>query len=489
MSSEVLHSDQADFFGFGRLNTYGIGDKIDYQSSTNVPGESAQALLREYLELGNTTYQDSSTPAMANESAEAAMLDQSQNGSEIKNIVDASPWSPESNEDPANVYDDNPQQTQALSDTTNEHHNTPEPSHGAATESPRENGEQRPASLNPVEIKRNEVFPTSTVYYPRRTTTPSQGDNPSDDDQIHSSAMTAESTSANNANHSVTVNSLLLHDPNSPLNARQALQQPAMRRVSNLRKEVTAGELAGPLYSRNQAQQITPILGRATAQSPQLNHVHPNTIGRGHSGVQSSHRPNGYDTAEAAHPAYLVRTQSYDGYPPAYQGYHDSVPSPTHSEPMYLQGQDTHYGHMNGGFKYAPNGVNVLSQPVIQHFQPYGQDLDMHRSMDQQGYGTFKQEESSPRSMGSVPSVREKGYDVNIAPDQRTLRDLETNPSFTDDRDLDRLARIFNAMMNMPSAQDNEGMKKTWMALSKDRLKVERVCKKVLVCYCNDLNT
>ncbi len=125
--------------------------------------------------------------------------------------------------------------------------------------------------------------------------------------------------------------------------------------------------------------------------------------------------------------------------------------------------------------------MSMLPQPAIQHFQPYGHDFEMHRNMGQQGYGGLKQEDSSPRSMASVPTLGSSGNDNYTPPQERTLRDLEPNPTFEDSEDVARLTKIQAAMMDMRSAEDNDGMKKTWVALSKDRAKVQQVCKKVLV--------
>lgn len=86
-----------------------------------------------------------------------------------------------------------------------------------------------------------------------------------------------------------------------------------------------------------------------------------------------------------------------------------------------------------------------------------------------QGHNYLKQEDSSPRSMASVPSAVGYGSDTNLPPDQRTLQDLEPNPTFDDYEDQGRINRIYGAMMDMTSAQDNGGMKKTWIALSKGK--------------------
>lgn len=66
-------------------------------------------------------------------------------------------------------------------------------------------------------------------------------------------------------------------------------------------------------------------------------------------------------------------------------------------------------------------------------------------------------------------------------PQERTLRDLEPNPTFEDSEDVARLTKMQAAIMDMRSAEDNDGMKKPWVALSKDRVKVQQLCKKVLV--------
>ena len=477
MSIGVSHLDQPGFFGGGPFDTFDASDMFHIQHSPNGSGP-AQSMVEELLRP------DSSEPTMVKEAVKARSPSEPPNQCLVKEAADASTWSQGNG---MVSYASTQDHASPSVDTGGDGYVSPKSFQQPESNNAHRSGGQSHTSAHSTPIKRSGTPCATSEQRPQITRTSSHNDKPSKDDKAHSPTPAVASVApcdANTDNRSrsfMGLSSVVHPRASSPTGSRQQLQPQANRTGSNLRQMWTAGDsedqssLYFPAHPFDQVQNQGSF---PTVPSPRSIRVHP----RGHSGFPHSYHANGYCLADGDRSPYPAKAELHEDHEHPY--YAGSTISPPHAYTLPRLPYATHQNTYSGSSNQSMREMNVLPQPILQHFQPFGDNFDMHRNLGQQGFGGLKQEDSSPRSMASVPTVGtagETGFEINTPPERRTLHDLETNPTFNDDEDRARLARIFNAMMNMPSAQDNEGMKKTWLALSKDRTKVQLVCKKVLV--------
>ena len=486
MNDNASGAEQGAFFDLGSHNNHNTSNNFGIQDTTQHglhDGENLLALLA--LPDMDSQY---SFDQMANEAAKAELPSEHPNKVSEEDLAAASTWKQEINDVLESGYTNVHGHAQASSNTGPTASGNSETSQRPGLSNIRHNSEQRFASPNSTPTKRTGTPSIPLGQRPRTTTTSSHGEGSSDDDKAHSLASTATSAMSSHtmndrsAQSRMGLNSVLHSSGSAPTNGRQPLQHQFNRIGSNLRYMSNPGESEAQSSFRPSAQPLDQGHNQgsfATAHSPQASHTQSNKMGRGQPGPPQSHRPNGYYVAEGAYSPYTGRAQVYQGH--GYSYYAGSPSTQSHSSSLPHLSRDVHQGTLHGALNHPVRDMGILSQPAMQHFQPYGHDFEIHRNLGQHGYGGLKQEDSSPKSMASVPTIGDTGFETDAPPDRRTLADLEPNPTFDDDEDKARLLRILGAMMDMPSAQDNEGMKKTWTALSKDRAKVQLVCKKVLV--------
>lgn len=490
MNAEVSSADQVGLFGGGQFNTSDIDNFFNFQGLSHDSCE-AQNVVQEYLASSyDSTRQNSSRPAMANEATKAKTREGSHTDP-LPNEAAAAPTWGEGKGDTSDTSYTKAQENARVSSVADHdiHPGKDQPQRSASINVGHQSG---PHHVSPHSAPMKAAgFPLISEPRSSTVTNPAYSDKPLTDEKSHASVPSASAGPSYNANHGSRSNTLMdvrqLVDCQLPssTNNRQPLLQSTTRRESNLRTTWNAGELEAKSVPRHPGQQFDsvqdPTLFEA-AHLPSANHVRPNTSSRGLPGLLPSHHSDSYHLANGGYPAHPARTQLYDDYPSHRPYYATSAPSPTHMNQVGRLSQNAHHEIMHGSLHHPSNGMNLLSQSAMSHLQPYGQDFGIHRDLAEQGFGSVKQEEnSSPRSMGSVPTVGENRYEIKTPPQHRTLRDLEPTPIFKDEEDTVRLGKIYHAMLQMDFAQDNDGMKKTWQALSKDKAKVSLVCKKVLV--------
>jgi len=484
MNSEIATAEPGFVLGFGPYNTY---NNLDSQDPTLHGIDDGHHLIEEYLATSTTGDQFNTTNRqdLWAEDAMGDMISHSPSKA-LDGHVDTTPSRTQENDndleaDHTNVEDS----AQILTDTGHTACSNLETSKRSDTNNGGHSSERASAAQGSTPIKGAGTLVFPLGQRPRIPSTSSHVDGLPDNDHPHSMPSTAPSaissrTMMDRRPHSRMGLEAVLHsNASSPANGRQALQHRSNLPGSGLRYGSIAEEAEAHPSSKSSTQSYDQGHNQdpfTTAQSPHGTHVHLSTMARAQSGP---HFSNGHYGAEGVHAPYTGRGQVYHGQ--GYSYYPGSPPLPSHSNPLPHLSQSMYHGSAHVSNHNAGREMSMLPQPAIQHFQPYGQDFEMHRNMSQQGYGGLKQEDSSPRSMTSVPTLGSNGNDNYTPPQERTLRDLEPNPTFEDSEDVARLTKIQAAMMDMRSAEDNDGMKKTWVALSKDRAKVQQVCKKVLV--------
>jgi len=488
MNSEVATAEPGLVLGRESYNTY---NHFDSQVPTLHGLDDGHHLLEDFLATNTTGDQFDTTnreeywEPMADEAVMEEVISHSPSKALEGHVAATPPRMQENNNnldsDPSDAHDS----AQVLSNTGRSVCNNFETAKRSDTSNKGNSSERAAASQDSTLNKGTGTPSFPQGQRPRTSTTSFHGDGLPDHDHAHSMSSTASSAIPSRAvmdrrtQNRMGLEAVLHSNASSPANGRQSLQHRSSLPGSGLRYGSIAGETEGHPSSKSSTQPFDQDHNQdpfTTAQSPHGTYVHHNTMARAQPG---SHFPNGHYGAEGVHASYTGRGQVFHGQ--GYSYYPGSPPLPSHSNPLPHLSQSMYHGSAHGDSHISGREMSMLPQPAIQHFQPYGHDFEMHRNMGQQGYGGLKQEDSSPRSMASVPTLGSSGNDNYTPPQERTLRDLEPNPTFEDSEDVARLTKIQAAMMDMRSAEDNDGMKKTWVALSKDRAKVQQVCKKVLV--------
>ncbi|KAL8831946.1 MAG: hypothetical protein Q9191_000586 [Dirinaria sp. TL-2023a] len=307
----------------------------------------------------------------------------------------------------------------------------------------------------------------------RLLTMSSQGDVSSDEDRAHS--MSSPDTS-------VASGRVLNRASSNPRGMEGILQQhnvsPHASRRHNPRYQ--------PTNLRHE------ILSQEGSEFPSLETDHDvqsaydqESVAMGH-GTQLYHDLGRYDSLGNLYP---LRSGYYGGKSQIHQS-HGFVPAHgvaaarsalPHSP--FMSG-DSYQSAQHGSLDSATRVHGAHIGQAASHLLPYRGDPNVHLRYKEKGYGALKREAPSPEL--NFQSLREQHSGTYMAdsPDNRTLADLEPDPIFRDEEDRLRLERIYYAMMEEDHAQDNEGMKRTWKALRKDRPKLQLVCRKVLnACY------
>lgn len=488
MNSEIATAEPGPVLGFDSYNTY----NLDSQVPTLHGIDDGHHMIEEYLATSptgdqfDTMNREDYWEPMADEVATGEMISHSPSKA-LEGHVAATPSRMQENDDDpeldrSNAHDS----TQVPSDTGHSSCNKFETSKRSDTSNEGHSSERAAASHGPTPNKAIGTPSFPLGQRPRFAATSSHGDVSPDHDHAQSMSPTASPAIPSRAmvdrrTHSrMDLEAVLHSNASSAANGRQSLQHRSSLPGSGLRYGSIAGENEGHLSSKSSTHPFDQEHNHhnqdpfTTAQSPHGTYVHHNTMARAQPGL---HFPNGHYGAEGVQASYTGRGQVFQGY----SYYPGSPPLPSHSNPLPHLSQSMYHGSAHVNSHPSGRETSMLPQPAIQHFQPYGHDFEMHRNMGQQGYGGLKQEDSSPRSIASVPTLGSSVHENYTPPQERTLRDLEPNPTFEDSEDVARLTKIQAAMMDMRSAEDNDGMKKTWVALSKDRAKVQQVCKKVLV--------
>lgn len=492
MNSEVATAEPGLVLGFDSFNTY----NFDSQVPTLHGLDDAHQLMREFLATSptgdqfDTTNREDHWEPMADEAAMGETIPHSPSKT-LEGHAAATPSRMQENDNEPHLDHSNARDsTQVLSDTGRSSYNKFETSSRSDTSNEGHSGEQAAASQGPTPNKANGTPSFPLGQRSRFPAASSHGEGPSDHEHAHSMSPTASPPMPSRAmmdrrTHSrMDLEAVLHSNASSPANVRQSLQHRSSLPGSGLRYGSIVGENEGHLSSKSSTQAFDQEHSHhnqdpfSTAQFPHGTYIHHNTIARAPPG---QHFPNDHYGAEGVQASYNGRGQVFHG--PGYSYYPGSPPLPPHTNPLPHLSQSMYHGSAHVNSHPSGRETSMLSQPAMQHLQPYGQDFDVHRNMGQQGYGGLKQENSSPRSIASVPTLGSNGNENYTPPQERTLRDLEPNPTFEDSEDVARLTKIQAAMMDMRSAEDNDGMKKTWVALSKDRAKVQQVCKKVLVSF------
>ena len=183
---------------------------------------------------------------------------------------------------------------------------------------------------------------------------------------------------------------------------------------------------------------------------------------------------------------YPMKSSYYSGKSQSHQP-HAFLPAhglPSSQSPIaaspFMSG-DSYQSVQHGVLDPTSRGHGVHMGQAAQHLLPYRGDPNVHLRYKEKGYGALKREGSSPEL--NFQSLREQPHHAYVTkmPEERNLADLEPDPFFPDEEDRQRIDKIYIAMMDEDQAQDNDGMKRTWKALRKDRAKLQSVCRKVLV--------
>lgn len=163
-------------------------------------------------------------------------------------------------------------------------------------------------------------------------------------------------------------------------------------------------------------------------------------------------------------------------------GFHTAAHRPYGSPPgnASLVFDDTYQHLSNSSFDRAIGSHGIHSREAAQHLFPYGGDANAHIHYRDSGFNHFKRENFSPEMNWGLPENANTGHAMDD-PEKRTLKDLEPDAAFPDPEDKHRLEKLYRAMIEEDQAQDNEGMRRTWKTLRKDKPKLMVVCRKVLV--------
>ena len=303
----------------------------------------------------------------------------------------------------------------------------------------------------------------------RLVTMSSQGDASSDEDRAHSMSSTDTSAASGRVLNRACSNPRGMEGILQPHNI-----SPHASRRHNPRYQPTT--LRHEILSQ-EGSEFTSIETDHHVQSPYDHDPAPMAHG-----PQLYHELGRYDSLGNLYP---MRSSYYNGKP---QAHHSHGFLPAHGVPAsrsslalspFTSG-DNYQNAQHGPLDSTIRGHGAHLGQAAQHLLPYRGDPNVHLRYKEKGYGALKREALSPEL--NFQSVREQQSTYMADnPETRTLADLEPDPIFRDEEDRQRLERIYHAMMEEDQAQDNEGMKRTWKALRKDRPKLQLVCRKVLV--------
>ena len=123
-------------------------------------------------------------------------------------------------------------------------------------------------------------------------------------------------------------------------------------------------------------------------------------------------------------------------------------------------------------------GTQKLRQNLaFQHLSPLSSNCVVR---PQQSFNSsMKKENSSPESAsGALRKVKRDSHHVGS---RRGSQGSGSQSSTVDSEDQQLIDEMYDAMMEMHRAEDNEGMLKTWRGLKKETNKVRKVCEQILV--------